>query len=618
MTTSARKFTEVRPGRARREKGSLPMRKLAVVAVLLGLSLNVVSIPAVPAAAAPPPPEVNFLAPINAGPCTAPADNPREQASYRSEGWAGPDYARYPGACHRLKFTFGPLHIKPGQNDVLIEPVTIQKPAYDGYIVRFKPDMVRISDGKVPPIEELHLHHATWISLSGDYGDGPFFAAGEEKTIAPLPKPYGFPIKGTDSWGLLYMIHSQLPEPDEVFITYDIDYIAKDAGDALGIAPVYPIWLDVRKGSGYPVFNVQRGFGKKGRCTWPAQNCSNFGPYGEISPAQGAPADSKGYDWALPQKGEPLGRIESFQGGTLIGLGGHLHPGGLSVNIDAVRGKQAKRILTSEAVYWDWKNPAKPGGPPTSWDVSMTVTGAPFWGIRLKPGDVLRTNAVYDTIHQATYENMGIAVGYIAPDRIVNGRVVPTASGVDPFQRGLRFDNSTGCKSGGLKARPVRLCTKGFVSHGHLAEADNHGTARGTITGAMSSHTDEVGIAGFLYTPGDLSTQDTLGIPTVTKGQAVQFTNLDAFGNIYHSVTSCGYPCMGPTGIAFPLANGRSSTGRPIEFDSGTLGYGVQQIGPAKNEITWQLNIGDAFQSGALYTYFCRVHPFMRGAFAVE
>jgi plastocyanin len=583
------------------------------------------SLPAVASPDAPPVPEINFLTPINAGPCTPTPGNPYEAAQYKLEGWPGPDYVRYPGACKRLKFVFGPIHIKPGQNDVLIEPVTIQKPAYDGYIVRFRPDMVTLQ-GEVPPIEVMHLHHATWIQLGGtEYGDGPFFAAGEEKTVAPIPRGYGFEIKAEDTWGLLYMIHNQLQAPTEVFITYDIDYIAKDVADAppISIKPVYPIWLDVLKGSGYPVFNVQRGFGTKGRCSWPVQNCAHFDPYGKPGPAQGLKPNSKGNDWALPADGQPLGRIPAFHGGTLMGLGGHLHPGGLSDDIDLVRGGKAKRILTSDAVYWDWKNPGKPGGSPTSWDMSMTVQGAPRWGIRVKPGDVLRINATYDTTHQATYEDMGIAVGFIAPDQVVARKLgptlIPTAPGVDPFQKGLKVDDRPGCPSKGLMAKPKPvLCTRGFVSHGHLAEADNHSGPAGSLGGSMASHADRIMIGGFVYTPGDLGTVESLGIPTVSKGQLVEFQNLDAFTNVYHTVTSCRYPCTGPTGIAFPLANGASSTGKPIDFDSSTLGYGIPTIGPAKNDFRWSLEIGSAFDSGAVYTYFCRIHPFMRGAFAVE
>ena len=43
-------------------------------------------------------------------------------------------------------------------------------------------------------------------------------------------------------------------------------------------------------------------------------------------------------------------------------------------------------------------------------------TGAPLgWKVKVRPGDTLRLNAVYDDQISSWYENMGIVVGYIAP-----------------------------------------------------------------------------------------------------------------------------------------------------------------------------------------------------------
>ena len=65
-------------------------------------------------------------------------------------------------------------------------------------------------------MDEVHLHHGTWLNSTDNYGTGPFFAAGEEKTIAPFPRGYGMPIKATDQWQLLYMVHSAVQQPMEV------------------------------------------------------------------------------------------------------------------------------------------------------------------------------------------------------------------------------------------------------------------------------------------------------------------------------------------------------------------------------------------------------------------
>src|SRR3954462_3933363 len=309
----------------------------AAAASLLALiaALIVAVSGATTAGAEPPQPELNFAGQISAPrPCALDTKDKDEARFYQLEGWDAPNYERYPGACERLRFAYGPIVVKPGQNDVLVEPVTIDKPNQDGYITRFKPNLVD-QNGNVPPVEQVHLHPGPWLS-EPSYGSGPFFAAGEEKTIAPFPRGYGMPIKASDTWLLLYMVHSAVSQPMETYITYDIDFIPKDKGDALKMKPAYPVWLDVRP-SGYPVFNVQRGFGAKGRCTWPTDQCARFDPYGKQIVGQGKPGNGLGEDLELPKLGESFGAIDKFTGGTLIGIGGHLHPGGIQNDIDLVR-----------------------------------------------------------------------------------------------------------------------------------------------------------------------------------------------------------------------------------------------------------------------------------------
>ena len=593
-----------------------PTRK-GLVVVLAAAAASVV--PLVSARAQDRPlPEPNFAAPVlPARGCTPQAGNPYETEVYRQEGWAAPAFARYPGACQRLKFAFGPIVVKPGQNDVLVQPITVEKPSQNGYITRFRPDLVR-ADGTVPPIEQVHLHHGTWLS-EPSYGSGPFFASGEEKTIAPFPRGYGLPVKATDQWQMLYMVHSAVAQPDVVYITYEVDFIPQAAGQRLGIKPAYPVWLDVRP-SGYPVFNTERSFGNGKACTWPKQLCATLDPWGQKIVGQGMPGNGRGEDWAFPQKGGSFGGVSNFTGGTLIGIGGHLHPGGLTNDIDLVRKGKATRIYTGVAHYWNRQDPTRTGGPPTSWDFSMGVTGLPRWGIQIKPGDILRSNATYDTRIQSTYENMGISVALFAPN---DAKGHATAKGLDPFK--ARRDTSFECQSGFSKAKRVglvrgELCDKGIPTHGHLPEAGNFGGARGTLPAKTGAAVDEVAIAGFTYLQGDFATLASTGIPTVKMGQELRFINLDAGADVYHTITSCGFPCTGPTGTSFPLANGSSSLGKQFDWDSAELGVGPPFIGPAKNEIDWSLPVTpeNGFQPGAIVTYYCRIHPFMRGAVQVQ
>jgi hypothetical protein len=64
------------------------------------------------------------------------------------------------------------------------------------------------------------------------------------------------------------------------------------------------------------------------------------------------------------------------------------------------------------------------------------------------------------------------------------------------------------------------------------------------------------------------------------------------------------------------LANGLTSSGRSVDFDSGELGYGIPSITAAKNTITWNLDLS-GYAAGDVVTYYCRIHPFMRGALEV-
>jgi plastocyanin len=109
------------------------------------------------------------------------------------------------------------------------------------------------------------------------------------------------------------------------------------------------------------------------------------------------------------------------------------------------------------------------------------------------------------------------------------------------------------------------------------------------------------------------------GLPVVKLGTNLRFTNADAH-SIYHTVTSCAFPCLGSTSASFPLADGRTSAGRQLDFDSSELGYGAPAIGPAKQDATWQLPVTEeqGYQPGEVVTYFCRIHPSMRGAFEVQ
>jgi plastocyanin len=74
--------------------------------------------------------------------------------------------------------------------------------------------------------------------------------------------------------------------------------------------------------------------------------------------------------------------------------------------------------------------------------------------------------------------------------------------------------------------------------------------------------------------------------------------------SVFHTVTACQNPCGLNTGISYPLANGAGN------YDSGQLGLATPAIGRLRWSTPTTLKPGT-------YTFFCRIHPFMRGVFRV-
>ncbi|HVL80255.1 MAG TPA: hypothetical protein VM840_01525 [Actinomycetota bacterium] len=654
------------------------MRKVLAIAFLFGL----LGLPAVRVSAQVPPLPEKAFAGVGGerGTCV------------RKDARTGAVSNPYGDRCVRLRFALGPIEVQPGANSTYPMVKTIEKPQYDGYMVRIEPNMV-LADGTVPNVEDMHLHHATWLSYP-EYGNGPFFAAGEEKTIAEYPVPYGMPVRTSDVWYMVHMVHNATAQRQNVWITYTIDYIAKSEAENPAtpgqpkIETIRPFWLDVWKNgsrASYPVYNTQRGYGQaitdpvtlkevgtdpssgepwaRTECTWPKQECAAFDSWVESDVGQGQPGNGKGTDIYVPQ------RLE----GKLIGIGGHLHPGGLRVEVDAVRcteglplrpgntistwgglacpdtdgdgvpAEEAVRIFTSDAKYCGASPTCEDRAPerkPFSWNFRMTVTGVPRWEVNMYRDTFLRINSVYETERGSWYEGMGIAVAYVVPGKL---------DGLDPFT--AEIDNShaepikdaegetiePGCWDR-LDAGEQVLCTRGRISKPAPIEygrVGGEGESFWAQTAPKGPTTNDILVAGFAYLPGDISTVATAGVPQVRKDQPLTWWNVDAGANVYHSITACEYPCNGQYGIEYPLANfGFGMPGSaPRQYDSGEIGFSPT-FGPATAQIPPPVGGGTVpwaqrgvaysivpeeygLEPGTPYTYFCRVHPFMRGSFEV-
>jgi hypothetical protein len=507
-----------------------------------------------------------------------------------------------------LHFAAGPYTVTPGANAILTDINGVPKPNVNGFMIRVAPNLHYAKRngkccGGIPRVDVLHLHHGVWLT-NGRAGAGqnngyaglyPFMATGEEKTIYSMPKGYGYPIGASDHWFLNYMIHNLWANTAKVYITYDIDFVPDSSPLARGITPVHPIWMDVENHHIYPVFDVHRHSGRNGIFTFPDMATN-------------------------PYSGPPLNEFTVDHPGTLVATAGHVHPGGLYTSLDLVRpgASTARKVVRgsvpnsvllfrSKAHYWD------PRGP-ISWDMAMGGT-ATDWRPHLNAGDVLRVSATYETKRASWYESMGIMVAWEAWDDqhgldpftgTVHRPIARLAAGVDPFRQAVD--------------------QRGFITHGHLAENNHHGGTVWTTVKISKLHnctTRTVDIAGFTYNPGDIDLRAPgvrRCIPTVRQGQSIKFVNEDAsplnpgipgfnpspayLNSVFHSITSCQNPCGLDTGISYPLANGAGN------YDSGQLGMGT----PAINAVSW--NTPTSLRPGT-YTYFCRIHPFMRGVFRI-
>ena len=383
------------------------------------------------------------------------------------------------------------------------------------------------------------------------------FAAGEEKTNVKLPRPLRLAPRARATRGCSTTWSTTCSRTAaRVYLTYTLDFIP-DSSPAGEEDAAGRDALGRRPGR-------QRVPGLRRRTAAAARTGA--------SPIR---ATSR-----TPTRGGPRAQPDAIQrDGVLVQTAGHLHPGGLYTDLMLTRNGRTVNLFRSRAKYWE------PAGA-VSWDVAMTAT-RPNWRIKVKRGDMLSVSATYDSKRASWYESMGIMPVAFAPG---------ARGGVDPF-------------SGRIERR-------GRITHGHLPENDNHGGEAGgladarTLPDGPAAAADPLAITDFLYGQGDLLRGGAASRPpVVAAGQPLALPQRRRGAHDLPHHHRLPRPCNRTTGIAYPLADG------PVDFDSGELGFGPAGFTPAANRDTWSTpaNLGPG-----TYTYFCRVHPFMRGAFRVK
>jgi len=522
-----------------------------------------------------------------------------------------------PGTKSNYDFWFGPYTVPPGHD---LNRFDVDVPLENGMATWIEPHVVLASTLEEPPHQVLHIHHSHWFALDpGNKEDNYYghnaewiFGNGDEETRAdfelrsaaePHGPIYGEYISASNPQIMIYMLHNKTATPQEVYITLKVHFIHGTMQE-LNALPGRP-YHDVRGTLFGRTYDVKRKAHGRGV-----------------------------YESAKDDKRGPI-QWTSTVNGTIIGTGGHLHPGGERVVVenygskenpcpDDGRGYGGTTLLASDAVFRN---------APLSEDFQMEVTD-PRWRAPIHKGDRIRISGTYENKKHAWYEVMTHEGTYIDPKQPPGPGCAPHILGESRHPPpGVNLDKVTGPplfhfsgdsapptgralpRDGGTWIDPV----EGVVNRNWAEEHDQFcGTEWGgdpcerplpkrQESGGMSS--PQVQIADFLYWPGDRTLSGANGAPVQVKhGTSLTFVNEDAALGIRHTVTTCPWPCNGPYVANYPLADG--------VWDSGILSLGLdpvdEQIGAAKLSASTPTNL-----PVGKYAYFCRIHPWMRGSFQV-
>lgn len=514
-----------------------------------------------------------------------------------------------------MSFTFGPFVIPPGQDN---NRISLDLPLHNGFFTAIAPNLIDATTGEEPSDLSMHIHHAHWFRLSSDPGDEYYtlnlawiFGTGEEKTQGsfadraaadPNGPQYGIFIPGGQPQAYIYMLHNKEASAKALYITLDVTFVygtreeilaAKDCGPVLLENEVCLAGADFHEVKGRlwgSTFDVPRDFGAgDGIYTHPFD-------IPEGSPSR-LPTDDLGRFFTAPHSG------------TLIATAGHMHPNGYEVILANIgpEGGACEGDLDGDGypgvtLFHSRKVERNLAAAPFSEDYQMAATK---FGFRapIREGDRITQFAVYDNGRYASYEAMSYAGVYI--DRLQ----VPAPRGDD---EGCTVANTQAYFVGA----PDGLVTEGIQNHEWGHEEPLCGLAGWpacdlpVVPKEAGQEVGVVHVGAFAYLPGDMDFDGALGAPPkVRVGESLTFVNEDVAGGIRHTVTSCEWPCNGPYVANYPQPSG--------VFDSGKLGNLDYIDGGITGDDTVPVWESPTDLAPGMYSYYCRIHPDMRGVFEV-
>ena len=233
------------------------------------------------------------------------------------------------GGAERITYRIGPFDIEPGQNNIANRSADhSQQPQDDGWIVGIRPNL-DYPNGSMPrrrrhPPPPRRLAEPLRQDADRPSSAGALLRGRRGEDDLQLPPGYGYPYKTTDHWLLNYMMHNLTPDRDQVWVTYDIDFIPATRPRRAGIRPVRPD-LDGRAERQH-LPGVRRARGQR------ARTASTRIPTTRRTPTAAAPTKN---EWTVDQ---PTACSSA--------TAGHVHPGGLHTDLKrATRGGKTRATV---------------------------------------------------------------------------------------------------------------------------------------------------------------------------------------------------------------------------------------------------------------------------------
>jgi hypothetical protein len=533
------------------------------------------------------------------------------------------------GTVVEATFAFGPYPIQAGWD---LSRLDLGVQMVPGFVTKLGYRVVDAATGQPYNNMQVHIHHGLWFR-AGSHSEGQFiFGTGEEYTsidldarsaAEPAGLRYGLGFASGERMFIVLMLHNKEPTQRVVNILVDLTFVHGTAAEiqaAQGCGEPAPLGLVLPPAgcvagavmhnvNGYlwgDIFNVPREADGDGIFVYPLEGES-------VAPR---PPD---VPWWLPLPGSPIDvpgiqvintSFVAPRDATLVHAGGHVHQGGMEtvvVNLGSATapcGDLDGDGLDGITLYRSRKFDRVPGSFPASEDFQMGVT-KPGYRAPIRAGDRIGQYGIYANRDFASYQAMTFSAAHLDEEQSPGARTGPcTLANTAPWLiAGAPGEDPTETvPNRPWTGDPLPVCGDGL---GPACDGPVEVPADGL-------YVTKVAIAGFSFVPGDQHLAGPLGAPPkIPKWGAVQFANADAGAVVRHTVTSCAWPCNGPYRANYPMPDGLFDSDRLGNFDYFDSG----SIPPeSEDDPVWRVPVG---MERGLYSYFCRLHPSMRGWFEV-